>query len=283
MAQKDQITLEIMGESVPALGLGTWQATGSECRDAVEHALSIGYRHIDTAQMYENEEEVGRGMAAVGFDRDELFLTTKLAPGNLDRKSVHRTTEESLKRLATNRIDLLLIHWPDGQVPLEETLEAMLALREQGKIRRIGVSNFPPSHLHRARQVCEIFCNQVEYHPFLAQDHLLRAVRDEGMLLTAYCPLARGEALKNDTLREIGDAYAKTAAQVALRWLIQQGVSAIPKASKAKHREQNFDIFDFELTDDEMSRISALGGERRIIDPEWAPKWERDEATAMHA
>ncbi len=272
---EDERTLEINGERVPALGFGTWEMAGEDAEGGVMHALSLGYRHIDTAQMYENEEEVGRAIRASGVDRDELFLTTKLALDNVDRQGVVSSTGDSLTRLGVDVIDLLLIHWPSEHTPLEETLEAMEGLKAEGKIRRIGVSNFPPSHLARARAITEIFCNQVEYHPFLSQDKLLAAVRDEGLLFTAYSPLARGRVNDDETIRSIAEAHGRTPAQVTIRWLIQQRVCAIPKASSAEHREQNLEAFDFALTEDEMRRISALGGEGRIIDPSWAPEWER--------
>jgi len=268
-------SMEILGAAVPLLGFGTWELRGRECEHGVAHALSLGYRHVDTAQMYENEAEVGRGLEASGVGREEVFLTSKLAPGNLARSRALRSTEASLRALGTGYLDLLLIHWPRFEVPLGETLEAMGALQEAGKIRWIGVSNFPPSHLSRARKIAEIFCNQVEYHPFLSQDRLLRDVRDEGLLLTAYCPLARGRVAEDKTISEIAAAHGKSPAQIALRWLIQQKVAAIPKASKDAHREENLDIFDFSLSDEEMERIFALGGEERIIDPSWAPEWER--------
>jgi len=272
--------IEILGEAVPALGFGTWQITGEECERAVADALARGYRHIDTAQMYENEREVGRGIVASGVDRAEIFLVTKVATDNLAREAVRRSTLESLERLGTDSIDLLLVHWPSPETPLSETLGAMRDLQEEGRVRRIGVSNFPPSRFEEALGITEIFCNQVEYHPFLNQDPLLSTVRERGLLLTAYCPLARGRVAEDATIREIGKVHDKTPGQVALRWLIQQGIAAIPKASSTEHRAENIDIFDFSLSKEEMERISALRGEERLIDPEWAPEWERPQSAA---
>jgi 2,5-diketo-D-gluconate reductase B len=249
----------IKGEKVPSLGLGTWRLSGEECRRAVERALALGYRHIDTAQMYRNEDEVGKGMQSSGVDREEVFLTTKVWPSDFSYGRVIETTRGSLKRLRTDRVDLLLMHWPSRGVPLEETLGAMRELQEEGSVRHIGVSNFPPSMVEDAARHAEIFCNQVEYHPYEAQDELLEQAKKMDYLLTAYRPLSKGTILDDATLREIGETHDKTPAQVALRWLIQQEkVAAIPKATSEDHLRSNFDVFDFELTDEEMERVFWL-------------------------
>jgi 2,5-diketo-D-gluconate reductase B len=249
----------IKGEKVPSLGLGTWRLSGEECARAVERALALGYRHIDTAQMYRNEDEVGKGMQSSGVDREEVFLTTKVWPSDFSRERTIQTTRQSLKRLRTDRVDLLLMHWPSRGVPLEETLGAMRELQEEGSVRHIGVSNFPPSMVEDAARHAEIFCNQVEYHPYEAQDELLDQAKEMDYLLTAYRPLSKGTILDDETLREIGKAHGKTPAQVALRWLIQQEkVAAIPKATSEDHLRSNFDVFDFELSDEEMERVFGL-------------------------
>jgi len=264
----------IQGTEIPALGLGTWQFTGAACTEGVEHALDLGYRHIDTAQIYENEEEVGAGLRNAATDRDEIYLTTKVWVENLEPSSVRRSTEESLRRLDTEYVDLLLIHWPSNDVPLERTLDAMMVLRDEGKTREIGVSNFTPSLVRRALDHVPIICNQVEYHPFLDQDALLDLAEARDLLLTAYSPLARGRVMKDETMQAIAEAHGKTPAQVALRWLLQQDqVAAIPKASSAAHREANLDVFDFELSEDEMDRIFDLAGNERLINPSFAPAW----------
>lgn len=258
------IYVPVKGERVPALGFGTWRLSGEACREAVEDALSIGYRHIDTAQMYGNEAEVGAAIQAAGVDRREVFLTTKIWPDNLAAEDVRRTSEESLRRLKTDYVDLLLIHWPNERVPLEETLDAMMELQREGKTHHIGVSNFSPDLFRQAVAHAPIFCNQVEYNPFVPQQALLELARLEDALLTAYRPLARGEVLSEPTLREIGARHGKNPAQVALRWLLQQeNVAAIPKAARPEHRRSNFDIFDFELSEDEMRRISSIGQRER--------------------
>jgi len=249
----------IKGEKVPSLGLGTYRLTGETCVRAVERALSMGYRHVDTAQMYGNEAEVGRGIEASGVDRGEVFLTTKVWPDDFARERVIHKTRESLKKLGTDYVDLLLMHWPSGRVPLEETLGAMRGLQEGGSVLRVGVSNFSPALVEEAAQHAEVFCNQVEYHPYSDQGELLAQAREMDYLLTAYRPLSRGGVEGDGTLREIGEAHGKTAAQVALRWLVQQEkVSAIPKATGEDHLRENLDVFDFELSAEEMDRVSSL-------------------------
>ena len=270
--------LEVKGAPVPALGLGTWQLDGRACYDAVRHALELGYRHIDTAQIYGNEQEVGRAIRDSGVPRAEIFLTTKLAPSNLAAAAARRSTEESLRRLGTDQVDLLLIHWPSSEVPLKETLGAMAALRQAGKARHLGVSNFTVKLLEEAVAVCgaDLLCDQVEYHPFLSQRAVLAAVRAHGMMLTAYTPLARGSVARDRTLAAIAHKYGKSPAQVALRWLLdQEGVAAIPKASSRAHLAANLDIFDVTLASEDRAAIDALGGARRLVDPGgWSPRWD---------
>jgi 2,5-diketo-D-gluconate reductase B len=250
---------EIKGEMVPSIGLGTWRLSGEECVRAVERALVLGYRHIDTAQMYANEGEVGRGIRNSGVDRGEVFLVTKVRTSSFSYDDVIRSTRESLKKLQIEYVDLLLMHWPNPSVPLEETLGAMTELQEEGSVKHVGVSNFPSSMVEEATEHATVFCNQVEYHPYRAQDELLRQARAMDYLLTAYSPLGKARVLNNATLQEIGDAHGKTSAQVALRWLIQQEkVAAIPKAAREDHLRSNLEIFDFELSDEEMERVFTL-------------------------
>ena len=250
----------IKGEKVPSLGLGTYRLTGEACVGAVSLGLSMGYRHIDTAQMYGNESEVGRGMEDSGVGRDEIFLTTKVWPSDYAHDRVISKTRESLNKLRTGHVDLLLMHWPGDGVPLGETLGAMRELQEEGAVRHVGVSNFSPSLVEGASGYADVFCNQVEYHVYRRQDTLLDQARSLDYLLVAYRPLSRGGVERDATLREVGRAHGKTAAQVALRWLVQQEkVAAIPKASGEEHLRSNLDVFDFELTDEEMDRVFALG------------------------
>ncbi|MFB6245303.1 MAG: aldo/keto reductase [Candidatus Nanohaloarchaea archaeon] len=269
--------IEVDGTDVPALGLGTWQSKGGECEKAVRKALNLGYRHVDTAQVYGNEKEVGRGIEASEVDREEIFLTTKVWRDSLDPEKLKQSVEESLEMLQTEYVDLLLIHWPFPDLDLEGALREMEDLVDEGKTRRIGVSNFTAGQLDRAREISDatIFTNQVEYHPFLDQSRLLERCRETDTVLTAYSPLARGEVLGNDTLKEIGERHGKSPAQVALRWHLQQDmVAAIPKATGEKHIEENLDVFDFRLTEDEIQTIHGLARDDRKVDPEFAPDWD---------
>jgi 2,5-diketo-D-gluconate reductase B len=249
----------IKGEKVPSLGLGTYRLTGETCARAVELALAMGYRHVDTAQMYGNEAEVGRGIEDSGVGRGEMFLTTKVWPSDFAHDRVKKKTRESLKKLRTDYVDLLLMHWPGDGVPLDETLGAMRELQEEGGVLHVGVSNFSPSLVEEAAGHAEVFCNQVRYHPYTSQDALLEQAKKMDYLLTAYTPLSRGGVQDDATLGQIGGAHGKTAPQVALRWLVQQEkVCAIPKATSEEHLRENLDVFDFELSEGEMDRISQL-------------------------
>lgn len=265
--------LEIDGTRIPRLGFGTWEVVDA-CYESVRHALDVGYRHLDTAQAYGNEEHVGRAVADSDVDRDEVFLTTKVWRDAARAQDVHRTTEESLRKLRVDHVDLLLLHWP-ADVPLEETLGAMAELRDQGRTRLIGVSNFPSDLLDRAVGITDIATNQVEYHPFLDQAPVLQAVRKHGLSLTAYSPLAHGDVIGDDTLTAIGQEHGKSAAQVALRWLLEQDrVIAIPRSESEDHIAANFDVFDFELSDEQRERIDDLPKDHRTTDPPWAPDWD---------
>lgn len=266
--------VDVRGVRVPSIGLGTWQLVDEKCRASTEKALELGYRHIDTAQMYGNEWVIGEVLGRSGIPRDDLWITSKLAPGNERRQAVLETTRESVKRLACERLDLLLVHWPSREVPLAETLGAMTELMDEGLVRRIGVSNFPPGLLKEALSLGPVSCIQVEYHPFLGQSELIDLAVKHDLLFTAYSPLARGEVKVEPTLRRIGERYGKSPGQVALRWLTQQPrVSAIPKAASFEHLVQNIDIFDFELTQEEMRSVYALDRGKRYIDPEFSPDW----------
>jgi len=269
--------IEVKGARVPALGFGTWPLSGADCSRAVAEAIAVGYRHIDTAQLYGNEAEVGAGIKRSGVARDELWITTKLSRDHLNAEAAARSTLESLGKLGLDHLDLLLIHWPSRTVPLAETLEAMTRLRQAGKTRFLGVSNFTTRLLDEAVRHADIICDQVEYHPFLAQRAVLGAVKKHGLFLTAYAPVARGRAPGDRTLQAIGRKHGKSAAQVALRWLLDQdNVAAIPKAGSRAHMEANLAIFDFALSAEDRAAIDALGGDRRIVDiAGWSPDWDR--------
>lgn len=248
----------IKGENVPSLGLGTWRLSGEECARIVENALSVGYRHIDTAEMYGNEEEVGEGMRKSGAERGDIFLATKVWSNHLSHKDVLRVADESLRKLGTEYVDLFMIHWP-GSVPLGETLGAMRELQEAGKIKRIGVSNFSPSLVEEASEHAEIFANQVPYSPYDGQSALVEQAQNMDYLLTAYSPIAKGRVANDPILQEIGERHGKSPVQITLRWLVQQSkVAAIPKASSEERLKSNHDISDFELSEEEMGKVLAL-------------------------
>lgn len=269
----DYLTLQ--GARIPVLGLGTYRLQGAACREAVADALALGYRHIDTAQTYDNEADVGRAWRAAGVAREDLFLTTKVWIDNLAPARVDASVEESLRHLQTDYVDLLLIHWPSDAVPLAATLDAMQALQAQGKARHLGVSNFTPTLLREALRHAPLLCNQVEYHPYLSQAPLLALARKHDLMLTAYSPLARARVLRDPTLQAIAARHGKTPVQVALRWLVQQpNVAAIPKAATAAHRRANLDVFSFALTDEEQQAIDGLARGQRLVDPAFAPAWE---------
>ncbi|MFT4892328.1 MAG: 2,5-diketo-D-gluconate reductase B [Candidatus Nanohaloarchaea archaeon] len=266
--------LELQNQKIPVLGFGTWQLTGEECVNGVETALEKGYRHIDTAQIYGNEKQVGKGIESSNVDREEIWLTTKVWRDNLNREKLKESVEKSLEKLGADYVDLLLIHWPFEEMDLEAVVNEMNELVDEGKVRNIGVSNFTPGQMEEAQKYSEkpILTNQIEYHPFLDQSEILDKCREHDMMLTAYSPLARGDVLGNKTLQNIGEKHGKSEVQVALRWLIQQdNVSAIPKATSEEHIVQNLDIFDFELTGKEMETISELAGNDRKVDPDFGP------------
>src|SRR5262245_18297632 len=269
--------LNVKGERWPRIGFGTSQINGRACTEIVKAALSLGYRHIDTAQAYGNEDAVGRALAQSTVKREEIFLTTKVWRASLDAKGVKRSTAESLDRLSTDYVDLLLVHWPNDSIPMGETLAAFAELKAAGKTRHIGVSNYTMRHLKEAVEThkADLFCNQLEYHPNLNQDALLGALRGYRMALVAYSPLGRGRLVKNPVLAAIGKKHGKTASQVALNWLVEQdGVAAIPKASSEAHCRANLDVFDFELSADERVEIAKLSENARLSAPSWGPSWD---------
>ena len=268
-------TLTVQGITIPKLGFGTWQLTGAACVDAVRDALEIGYDHIDTARAYDNEAQVGQALHDSGRNRDEVFLTTKLWYSDLSAIGVHDQLEQSLRDLRTEYVDLLLIHWPHPRIPLAETLLAMLEAREAGRVRHLGVSNFPSAMLREALEHAPLLCDQVEYHPYLGQPELLEVARERDLVVTAYSPLARGELLRDPVVREIAEDHGRSPAQVVLRWLLDQpNVATVPKAAAREHRAANLEIFDFELTDEQRGRIAGLERGRRTSDPSWAPDWD---------
>jgi len=250
---------------IPAVGLGTWRLFGRECISVIRKAIDLGYTHFDTAEMYDNESDVG--MAIHGCKRSELFITSKVWPNHLHYNDVITACESSLKKLGTDYLDLYLIHWPNNRVPMEETFEAMAELQKRELVKSIGVSNFTITHLEKALMdsSVNIVTNQVEFHPYLYQKELLEYCTSHNIVLTAWAPLARGEILKEPVLMLIAKTYGKTTAQVALRWLLRRGLIAIPKASKEKHLKENIALFDWSLTEDDISSIDNIHREKRLV------------------
>jgi len=256
--------LQAKGARIPLVGLGTWDLRGRACARIVEQALRLGYRHIDTAEMYDNEREVGEGLSASGVNRDEIFLTTKIWPSHFAPRDLERAAKDSLTRLRVAEVDLLLLHWPNPQVPLADTLGALLSVRRMGLTRHIGVSNFTVALINEAVRLAgdEIVCNQIEMHPFLSQPKVVAACRALGVGIVAYSPIAKGRAKNDIVLQRIGEAHGRSAVQVSLRWLVQQDIAVIPRTSRVERLEENAAIFDFALSEAEMRAIGQLARQK---------------------
>jgi 2,5-diketo-D-gluconate reductase B len=269
------IYAEMQGAKIPVLGFGTFRMGAEECAKAVENALAVGFRHLDTAVIYENEEAVADGIAASGIGRGDLFITTKAWMDDLSPDGVRTSLDGSLKRLRMDYVDLWLVHWPNPKYPIETTLAAMMKEVDAGRARSIGVSNFPVALFEQAAKAAPIVCNQVEYHPYLSQKKVIDAAQKHGAMVMAYAPLGIGKVHNDPTLTAIGRAHGKSASQVALRWLVQQkAVGGIPKASSLVHCRENFDIFDFSLSVEEMEKIHGLERGERMIQPDFGPEWD---------
>ncbi|HEX9070351.1 MAG TPA: aldo/keto reductase [Pseudolabrys sp.] len=263
---------------MPVIGYGTMELP-QRGAELVAYAIQSGYRLIDTARKYGTEEKVGEGIRASGIAREELWVTTKVTELDAREADFLRSAETSLKAMQLDYVDLLLVHWPQPKVPFSETLGALSKAKRRGMARHIGVSNFTIAMLDEAVRVCpeRLITNQVEYHAYLPQDRMLAALKRHGMILTAYCPMARGKLLDDPVVGEIAKAHGKTIGQVCLRWLIQQPmVAAVPRPLEETHIREDLDVFDWSLSEDEMRRISALRSRQvRIADPpERAPKWD---------
>jgi 2,5-diketo-D-gluconate reductase B len=266
------------GAAIPAIGFGTMELPHRPA-ELVAAAIAAGYRLIDTARKYGTEERVGEGIRASGIARKDLWVTTKVTELNAREADFLNSAETSLKALGLDYVDLLLVHWPQPKVPFSETLGALAKAKRRGLTRHIGVSNFTIAMLDEAARVCPepLVTNQIEYHAYLPQDRMLAALERHGMILTAYCPMARGKLLDDPVIGEIAKTHGKSVGQVALRWLIQQPmVAAVPRPLEEAHIEEDIDVFDWSLSDEEMRRISALRSRHvRIANPpERAPKWD---------
>ncbi len=273
-------TVTAHGATIPVIGFGTWNISGAACAQAVSDAISIGYRHIDTAASYRNEDLVGEGIRASGVPREQLFITTKVGPENLAEKDFYASVENSLRQLQIDQVDLLLIHWASKVLPVADTIKPLNEAKRRGWTRHIGVSNFTIKLLTEAWAATKepIVTNQIEYHPYLTQENLVGFMRTKGMILTAYSPLGRQVVLDAPVIVGIAKKHGRTPAQIVLRWDIQQpNVVPIPKSTKAENIRSNFDIFDCALDVGDMAALTALGARKQRIagwppaNPEWDP------------
>ena len=267
--------------NIPVLGLGTWQSTGQDCVDVVSQALKMGYEHIDTAQAYGNEKEVGQGIKQSGVSRDKFFLTTKIFPDDMkfEPEKLIAAAKRSLADLDTDYVDLLLLHWPDDRVPLSETIPALCELQKQGLTRHIGVSNFNIANVIEAEKYADvpIVVNQVEFHPFIKQKTLQTFLNNHHILLEAYSPLARGDVFDNEIIKEIADKHNVTPAQISLAWILaDKHRIAIPKTSNPDHLQGNLDAINVQLSADDIEKISSLARAdgRKIKHPDYSPEWD---------
>ncbi len=270
-------TVEANGASIPIIGLGTWDLRGKVCSRVVEQALRLGYRHVDTAQIYDNEREVGEGVRNSRLPREQVLVTTKVWWTHFSAGELERSVAESLARLRLQYIDLLLLHWPNASVPLAETLKAICKVKQEGLTRHIGVSNFTVKLIDEAVSLSSepIVTNQIELHPYIDQRKVIDACTRHGISVTAYSPIARGKVKDDETLAQIGARHGKSVAQVSLRYQVQQGIIVIPRTSKLERLSENFDIFGFELSAAEMAAIRALASPSgRGLNPSWAPEWD---------
>jgi 2,5-diketo-D-gluconate reductase B len=269
--------LRTQGISLPRLGLGTFRMQGDVCRAAVESALGLGYRHIDTAEMYGNEDAIGAAIAASRVARGDLHVTTKVWNENLAPDAIRRAFDTSLKKLRLDQVDLYLVHWPAKNMNLPAMFETLLRLKQEGRTRAIGVANFNIALLKTVVEEIKapIACNQVEYHVMLDQTPLRKYLTAKSIPLVAYCPLAQGRAASDETLMAIGRKHHASAAQVALKWLLDQdGVAAIPKASRRESQQANLDALKLKLDDDDSKAIAALPKNKRCVSPGFAPAWD---------
>lgn len=253
------------------LGLGTWQNTGDQCIKSVQSALDMGYRHIDTAQVYGNEKEVGDGMKASKIDRDEVFLASKVWIDNLSAKDVKSSTEASLEKLKTDYIDLMYVHWPAGNYRANESLVALEKLKDRDLINHVGVSNFEVPHLDEALEVTDIYANQVEMHPLLPQEELREYCMNNNVKLVAYSPLARGEVFNVKEIGEVAKKHDVSEAQVSLAWIREKGAIPIPKASTIEHIQDNHNSENLKLDAEDIDKIDSINGKVRMVDPDFAP------------
>lgn len=271
----DRITAN--GLSMPRLGLGTWRMKGPACQEAVEAGLAMGYRHLDTAQMYDNEEDVGAALAATKVPRSEIHLTTKVWNDDLTPPGIRRAFDDSLRKLRTDYVDLYMIHWPSPRMDMRAAMEGLMATKRDGHARRIGVANFSSAMIGEAIDGCgaEIAAAQFEFHVTLRQPALLAFLHERGIPAIAYSPLAKGALTADPALEAIGKKHGATASQVAIAWLLRQpGVATIPKSSHPARLRENMDAAKLRLDDTDRAAIEAMPKDRRCVNPGFAPKWD---------
>jgi len=269
--------IEAHGARIPTIGLGTMTLKEDVCIKAVQDALRLGYRHLDTAAFYGNEREVGEGLRASGIKREDVFITTKVRQENLGAGDFERSFDTSLENLKLPWVDLFLIHWPNPNIPLSVTIPLLNKVKRDGRAKHIGVANFTTALLAEAHKLSKepLAANQIEVHPFIDQSKVLAACKGYGMAVTAYCPIARGKVPGNEVLERIGKAHGKTSAQVSLRYLVQTGVGPIPRTANPEHMKANLDVFDFTLSGAEMAELTKLNATNmRVVNPPHAPKWD---------
>jgi diketogulonate reductase-like aldo/keto reductase len=269
--------IEAHGARIPVLGFGTMTLKEDQCIELVGAALQLGYRHLDTAQMYGNEREVGQGLRSSGLKREDVFLTTKVWFNRLGLGDFERSVDESLEKLGLPWVDLLMIHWPNAQVPLAESIASLCKIKKEGLAKHIGVANFNIAMIEEATSLASepLAVLQIEAHPYLDQTKVIAVARRHGMAVVGYCPLARGKVPSDETLQKIGRAHGKTASQVALRCLEQHGIIPIPRTSKRERLAENLGSLDFMLSDAELAEIDKLKRpDGRIVSPPQAPKWD---------
>jgi 2,5-diketo-D-gluconate reductase B len=273
--------IEANGAKIPAIGLGTMTLKDTVCVEAVKAALRLGYRHIDTAERYGNETEVGeglhQGLRAAGLAREDVFVTTKVYQDKLAAADFERSFDDSLEKLRLPWVDLLLIHWPNPKVPLAETIGVLCKAKREGRAKHVGVANFTTALLTEATKLASepLVTNQIEVHPFLDQSKVLAACRQHGLSVTAYCPLARGKVPGNEVIERLAKAHGKSSSQIALRYLVQQGIIPIPRTANPDHLAANLAVFDFALSDAEMAELGKLKrSDGRVVNPPHAPQWD---------
>lgn len=269
--------IEVRGAKIPAIGMGTMTLKEKTCVDAVSAALRLGYTNLDTAERYGNEQWVGEGLRASGVSRDKIFITTKVYVDKLAPADFDQSVDESLKKLQLSSVDLLLIHWPSATVPMSDQIASLCKAKRNGLTKHVGVANFTGKLLDEAMKLTTepLVNNQIEVHPFLDQSKVLAACKKHGLSVTAYCPIARGKVPGAEVLERIGKAHGKSASQVSLRYLTQQGIVPIPRSANPEHLKANLDVFDWSLTDAEMAEIGKLARpDGRVVNPPHHPEWD---------